>query len=166
MSKYNNGINRKQSIMRDWLYFYSAFTQADEEKCDIWPFRKSKENYGLITLNGKTSFIHAISCEYAHGNRPLGFYACHGPCHNTLCFNPFHLKWQSPSKNTADRDRDGTVIRGEDSAVSKLTGDAITKIRKAYATGDFSQQEIADECGVSQVLISKIVRKTIWTHIQ
>lgn len=50
---------------------------------------------------------------------------------------------------------DGQV--GETHASAKLTDDQIAEIRRRYAAGDISQQSLANEFGIHQASISKIV---------
>ena len=59
-------------------------------------------------------------------------------------------------------------LRGEDNAAAVLTEDAVRDIRQRY-TGrgrGISQQALADEYGVNQTLISAIVRRKIWQHVE
>jgi predicted XRE-type DNA-binding protein len=48
---------------------------------------------------------------------------------------------------------------------AKLTEDIVREIRRLYATGEFSQRELARRFGVSQSVISRIVGRQIWKHI-
>src|SRR5947199_536257 len=54
---------------------------------------------------------------------------------------------------------------GELNTAAKLTTDQVREIRERYAAGGVSQQALADEFGVSQPHLSRIVRGEWWTHI-
>lgn len=54
--------------------------------------------------------------------------------------------------------------KGERGRWSKLTEGQVAEIRKTYATGSASQQSLADEYGVSQSIIGRIVMGKMWAH--
>lgn len=55
--------------------------------------------------------------------------------------------------------------QGERNGRSKLTDDDIVLIRQLYSP-EFSQVKLAERFGVTQCLISRIVRRTAWKHIE
>lgn len=63
------------------------------------------------------------------------------------------------------RTRPDRVARGERVASAKLTAAEVSAIRVLYMKGGTSQQRLADERGVSQTLIGKIVRGEYWRHV-
>lgn len=54
--------------------------------------------------------------------------------------------------------------RGEDATGSKLTEESVRQIRSEHASGA-TQKEIAARHGVSQTLVSAVVRRVIWKHV-
>lgn len=56
--------------------------------------------------------------------------------------------------------------RGERVRAAKLNAAQVSDIRRRYAAGDISQIVLSVEFGVSQVLISRIVRRANWKHVQ
>ena len=48
---------------------------------------------------------------------------------------------------------------------SKLSEEDVMQIRERYARGGVSQQQIADEYGVSQFTISTVVRRKWWKQV-
>ena len=56
-------------------------------------------------------------------------------------------------------------MNGEENGCSKLTDADVLKIRDLYAAGGVRQKDIADKFGVSQRMISLIVRREKWQHI-
>lgn len=59
-----------------------------------------------------------------------------------------------------------TRARGERSGQAKLTENQVKEIRRMYATGNYSQQFIANKFGVRQTLISNIVLRLSWRHVR
>lgn len=59
------------------------------------------------------------------------------------------------------------VVRtiGEAQGRSKLTDDKVRELRDKYKSGDWSQDRIAAHLGVSQCLVSQVLRGVIWTHV-
>ena len=55
--------------------------------------------------------------------------------------------------------------KGESNAQSKLTADDVLSIRATYATGEWTQKELAAIYSVWQPCISKIVLGQRWQHI-
>lgn len=48
----------------------------------------------------------------------------------------------------------------------KLTEDDVREIRRRYAEGGVLQRELAREFEVSKQLISKIVNRQVWVHVE
>lgn len=59
----------------------------------------------------------------------------------------------------------GNAPRGEERKSRKLDEAAIRDIRARCASGDVTKKRIAEEYGVSQVLIGLIARRKKWAHI-
>jgi hypothetical protein len=54
---------------------------------------------------------------------------------------------------------------GERNGHAKLADAAVVEIRERYAAGGISQQALADEFGVHQGTISKVVLGLGWRHV-
>jgi DNA-binding XRE family transcriptional regulator len=67
--------------------------------------------------------------------------------------------------NVADSMRNGTFVRGILHGQAKLTDDIVREIRRLYATGNFTQVELARRFGVSQRTINDVVRQQLWRHV-
>jgi hypothetical protein len=55
--------------------------------------------------------------------------------------------------------------RGERHGRAKLTEDDVRAIRRRHAAGGISQQSLADEYGVKQTVVSQIIRRKRWAHV-
>jgi hypothetical protein len=59
----------------------------------------------------------------------------------------------------------GAAARGERVSIAKLTTAQVVEIRARYAAGGISQQALADEYGVYQTIISRVIRRETWAHV-
>lgn len=148
------------------LAFFGAAMLIETDECIIWPYYVDPLGYGKIRINGVVRPVHAVACERKHGPAPEGKTdASHGPCHTPSCFNGRHVSWKTHKENVRDRERDGTVPRGELCGSSKLTDVQITEIRMLLVETTLTQQQIADRYGVNQSTVSLVLSGKTWTHI-
>jgi len=54
---------------------------------------------------------------------------------------------------------------GEQHGNSRLTEEEVLDIRQLYATGEWTQWELAEEFEVSKSCISQTVRRKRWRHV-
>ncbi len=134
--------------------------------CWVW-VGSVRGGYGRITahLGDRDSGIdtHVLAYWLAGGEIRDGFDVRH-LCHNRRCCNPAHLRTGTRLDNMRDSMRDGRVLRGVDRPDAKLTDGQVLEIR-SMRCGGVQQAEIARRFGVSQSLISKIVRGKRWKHL-
>jgi len=76
-----------------------------------------------------------------------------------------NLAWGTRYDNTKDAMRNNRLTKGIAHSNAKLTEDNVREIRRLYATGNFTQQELALRFGVNQQRISKIVNRQTWKHV-
>jgi hypothetical protein len=90
---------------------------------------------------------------------PRSISVCH-TCDNPLCVNPAHLFLGTQVDNNNDRIAKGRNSRmpGQSNPAAKLTPAQVVEIRNRYAAGGVTQWGLADEYGVKQAQISRIVR--------
>ncbi len=89
---------------------------------------------------------------------------CH-TCDNPSCVRQDHLFLGTHRQNIADRDAKKRQAKGEQKGNAVLTEALVRQIRIDYATGAFSQQQLADVVGVSQHAISRVIRRANWKHV-
>jgi DNA-binding MarR family transcriptional regulator len=63
------------------------------------------------------------------------------------------------------RDARERQAKGKDHGEAKLTEGEVLEIRARYATGRATQQGLADQYGVGDSTISRIVNRKLWTHL-
>lgn len=134
------------------------------DDCWVWT-RALNKGYGMISIgNGKLRGAHIVAWELANDRKlPKGMVIRHR-CDNPPCCNPAHLLLGTHGDNVQDRVERGPSFKGEGNARAKLTDEDIASICEQYAAG-VSQRPLADQFGVSQGLISMIVRGKGWTHV-
>lgn len=134
----------------------------DTQDCVFWPYTLAPQGYAYIGLNGKKEAVHRIACEKAHGPAPVDKpFALH-KCGNRNCVNAAHLYWGDAQDNADDRIRHGTNLSGERCGPSKLTWAAVNEIRRLYAKGGVTQEELGERFGTHWTNIGCIVRRETW----
>lgn len=128
--------------------------------CWEWGGTTTPKGYGVLHLTGGKKLAHRAAYEAWVGSIPAGLFVRH-KCDNRSCINPDHLETGTAAQNSRDmRDR-GRFPSGENHWWSKLSEDKAKEIREEYAKGRL-QREIAADYGVSQTLISAVVRGKVW----
>ena len=125
-------------------------------ECRLWPYGQST-GYGHVK-GFRTKYVHRLILE-AHAGQPYV-----GICEITgkLALKD-HAAHSCENKHCCAVD--GTDNRGEKSVLSKLTESDVLEIRARYATGLISQRGLAEEYGLAQSQISRIVNRERWAHI-
>jgi len=141
-----------------------AARYVTESGCWEWTKGRDKDGYGRIAVNRRDTRAHRLAYQCWVGEIPEGHVVRH-KCDNPPCINPEHLETGTNADNMRDKRIRMRSARGVGHGWSKLTEDQVRYIRAEYTMGNRSQQSIADEMGVSQVHVSDIVRRVLWTHI-
>lgn len=155
-----------------------------ETPCWVWTAGKLK-GYGLVKIGNKKLLAHRVVWMISNGPIPHdgsyhGICVCHR-CDNPACCNPSHLFLGTNADNAADREAKGRNKltparlslelhpekrpRGEKHSMAKLTDSEASYARIRYAEGGITQRQLAAQFGVSNVLISLIIRRKIWAHL-
>lgn len=138
--------------------------KINDNGCINWTGRKTKWGYGTITISGKSRSAHRIAWEQAHGDIPNGLWVLH-KCDNRLCCNPLHLFLGTVQDNVDDCCDKQRQTRGTMHGNHRLSDESVTLIRNKYATGKFTQVELAQEFGVLQTTISRVILRQSWKHV-
>jgi hypothetical protein len=116
--------------------------------CWIW-LLAMRDGYGIEKVGGKYGGAHFHSYEKYRGLVPAGMVLDHAVCRNRRCINPWHLEVVTSAVNTR---------RGRN---AKITQEIAEEMRRMKACGA-TQTEIAQMFGVSQSLVSDVVRGNTW----
>lgn len=176
--------------------FWTKVRKETEERvpglgpCWIWTGDTSKAGYGRITERAGDGsgeavyYAHRVAWELENGPLPGGAHVLH-KCDNPPCVRNDgengHLFTGDQRANNADRDTKGRVAsgdrsgwalhperipRGEQIGTAILTERQVTQIRRAYASGAFTQTELARLYGIKQATVSNIVTGKRWRHLE
>lgn len=139
--------NLARRVTEFWL---SVAIADDESECWEW-IGYTEEGYGLFYLDGRMIGAHELALTFTTGERRAPeLDTCHS-CNNPICCNPHHLRFDTRASNVADMLAAGTQRRG------RFSDDAIRTMRLRYANGA-RQVDIADDYGITNGLVSQIVR--------
>jgi hypothetical protein len=123
---------------------------------------------GYITMHlyldgvRRPTVLHIIVAEAFHGPRPSpGHEVRHLDNDRKNCVAE-NIKWGTRAEQQADKERHGTVPRGEKSSSAKLNAADVQKIRARVGE---PQQNLADEFGCTFSNISAIQRRKSWRHV-
>lgn len=154
--------------------------------CWNWSGGTNKQGYGLMSVGNRTASAHRTSYRVFVGKiKPAdgyhGMCVCHS-CDNPPCVNPAHMFLATQTNNMRDcakkgrspralADRNGTrtrpdrIARGERSARSRTTSDAVLDIREKYRMGVANMPELASRHGLSKSTVFDIIKRRTWRHI-
>jgi len=120
--------------------------------CHEWQSTIHRDGYGRFYFNGKNMQAHRVAYVLKFGLIPEGGWVLH-KCDNRKCVNPDHLYVGDAKQNSKDRTQ-----RLRYKVVVPIS--RVHEIRALYATGDLTQQKIAEMTGVRQTQVSRYVRGT------
>lgn len=102
--------------------------------------------------------VHSLVAEAFHGQREKGKVVNHRN-HNRADNRSENLEWVTSTENNYD------VLQGVANGRAALTEAQVLRVRQEYRGRWGEQTMLARRYGVSPMLISKIVRGEIWTHL-
>ena len=126
---------------------------------DCWPWLGDSRDggYGVFFYHGRIWGSHELALSFSTGEiRHPSLDTCH-ECDNPSCCNPAHLRFDTRLSNVRDMDQRGR----RKSTAKKLTPADVETIRVRRANGA-RQKDLADQYGVTDGLISSIVRGLRW----
>lgn len=118
-------------------------------------YRQVRVMVDSVRIHGSA---HRLVWQHFFGDIPDGLCINHknGIKHDN---HPDNLEIVTYSENAKHAYRTGlSDEHGEKNPAAKLSDDDVAKIRKMYATGEYTQQEVGNMFGVAFQTISKIVR--------
>ena len=146
----------------EWRFFTRVdMTPGFGPKGDCWRWAgaSSVRGYGHIRYMGRPRRAHRIAYLLEYGVDALALQVCHR-CDNPPCVRPDHLFLGTAKDNAIDAEKKGRQVHkyGETSPNAKLSNFRAEMVRELYSSGIFKQSELAESFGVSQFVVSKIVR--------
>jgi len=137
--------------------FWASVDHGAPDECWPWAAYADDDGYGRFFFEGRMRPAHELALTFTTGEkRHPDLDTCHS-CNNPPCCNPAHLRFGTRASNVADALAAGTHRAGP----GKLTPEIVRVIRERRALGA-QQQTLADQYGVTNGLISQIVRGLRW----
>jgi predicted XRE-type DNA-binding protein len=136
----------------DILSRFRSKTELMESGCHEWRSTLHRGGYGKFWFNGKQSPAHRVAWELLVGEIPEGSWVLH-KCDNRKCVNPEHLYLGDAKQNKLD-----TIERCDWYGNMQVSFDTIKEIRARYENGGVTQQQLADEYGIHQTQVSRLVK--------
>lgn len=143
--------------------FWPKVQQGSIDECWEWLGVRTARGYGRMRIGDHLVIAHRISYTIQHGEIPEGLFVCH-KCDNPPCCNPAHLFLGTPLENAGDMVRKGRQTRGEKHCRAKLTDEQVIEIRQRWAARP-TQQQLADEYGISVTVLNRVLYKRAWGHV-
>lgn len=140
-----------------------------EGDCWVWTGYKNR-GYGYIHNGSRPHPAYRVAWELYRGTIPEGLVVRHRcPQRRKDCCNPDHLKIGTQKQNMEDAIEDGTILRGEERHLSKLTESDVEDILLGFPhLKGYNYQymrEKASQYGVSVNTIADIFYGRSWKHI-
>lgn len=143
--------------------FAGKYKINPETGCWEWTAGRISGGYGEFWVGTANHLAHRVSWYIYRGDIPENILVCHH-CDNPACVNPDHLFLGTDADNSRDMTEKGRSMVGEKHPGAKLTKKKVLKIRSLYATGDYTQRELAKMFDIAQSVISGIIHKRGWVH--
>ena len=127
--------------------------------CWNWTACRNKAGYGYFGFEGKPMLAHRFSAM-VNGldmTQPNIYHKCSNPS----CVNPDHLiagSVQDTIDNMAVAGTRATALNGGIGQATPLTADSVRQIRALYATGNYTQKQLAAKFNSNQPSISEVIR--------
>lgn len=131
----------------------------------------SQRGYRAVKLyragEGINHRVHRLVLEAFVGPMPDGLETRHingDSCDNRL----ENLKYGTRAENIKDKVAHGTDVgnRGSAHVGSRLTESDVVELRQRYASGGITQRKLAEEYGVNQSTVHRIISGQKWSHVQ
>lgn len=148
--------------------FWAKVNKQPGDGCWLWTAAKGPSGHGFIGVAaGRTDRAHRVSYRLNVGPIPPGLLVRH-LCNNAPCVRPDHLALGTHKDNMRDLVESGyewVSISGERNRAARLTANQVRDIRRRHADGGVTQADLAEEYGVAQTTVGRIIRRQKWKSV-
>jgi|ERR671926_686610 hypothetical protein len=143
----------------DVTRFWNLVDRRSGNECWHWQGGVDRDGYGTFRFHGRTVRAPELALSFTTGElRAQGLDTCHS-CDTPSCVNPAHLRFDTRHSNVQEMHERGRAPRG-----GRLTDDEVVTIRQRRAAGA-RQKDLAAQFGVSESLVSMIIRGIRWPQL-
>ena len=152
-----------------------------DTQCWLWlGSHNKKTGHGFFNWNGRAGNVHRYAWELRNNmSIPYGMQVNH-ECDNGRCVNSAHLYLGTQADNMADKVARGRqakgdthisrtmphrVPRGERHGNTKLNTQMVLNMRREYAAGELSQNQLAEKYSIRQSSVWAILHRKTWSHV-
>ena len=152
--------------MRTADQFWARVDRSSPDGCHLWLGAKNNSGYGTVNWRGTNATAHrlaafllgvvdSVACPTDRTGSGFILHQCDEPA----CCNPAHWKIGTYTENQKEAYARGrrAARRGDKHANAKLTAAQAVDIRRRWPAE--TQTKLALEYGVSQRVVSKVVRR-------
>lgn len=157
---------RKALEQRFWEKVDKTPGHGPNGDCWLWTAHRDRLGYGKTSLDHKTQISHRVAFSLDRGIdlRDLaGFHIMHS-CDWPPCQRPDHLSAGTAQDNMNDKKQKGRQPKGEFQSGAKLTEEQVKEIHRVSKI--LTTTSIASLTGVSDSLVSRIIRGKKWSHVK
>lgn len=162
---------------------FDVWSKVDQtggpDACWPWTKARDRDGYGVTKIGGRQWRVCRWVLTQTVGRDLEDHELSRHACDNPVCCNPRHIIVGTAAENSDDMKRRGRqirggrhwvarnpiVVRGERNPASRLTEGDVRAIRTKYADGA-RQVDLAAEFGITQGMVSSIIRRASWKHIE
>jgi hypothetical protein len=170
---------RAASRMTD-ARFWARVARGAETECWPWQAHCGHFGHGQLVVQGAHYKAHRFAYALTYGAIPDGLCVLHR-CDNPPCCNPAHLFLGTNADNVADRQAKQRHARGDNAGPrlhpeavergmqrynARLTDGIVREIRHLAAQKQMTQKAIAHRFGVSPQLVTEVVKRRTWKHVE
>lgn len=143
---------------------FHALYRIDESGCWLWQGTIGFDGYPVF-VDDRARNVRAtrFSYELTHGPLPSGQVIRHR-CDTPPCVNPAHLLPGTHADNVQDCVARNRNAFGEKNGRRKLSRAEVDEIRARWSLGGVTQRQLADEFGLTQSGISRVVSGENWSR--
>lgn len=159
--------------------FFRAHVLEASEECRLWPYQPN-QRYPIVRYTPGFQFaysqmpVHVATCLAWHGEKPTEIHQAAHLCGVSRCWAGEHLAWKTPAENMADVVAMGRSTRGARCGHAKLTEEQVREIRALAASVEneprlgrkYTRKSLAEQYGVTAMVISGIVNGKQWTWVE
>lgn len=138
---------------QDPVIRFAKFFAPVASGCHEFRSTIQKDGYGRFHFKGRQAPAHRVAYQLYVGEIPAGMMVCH-KCDNRCCVNPEHFFLGDAKDNVRDMHAKGRAV------TRRTVSDVQVKKTLALRSQGLSQARIAEELGMDQANVSRVLRNT------